>query len=85
MRTRGPRIGPKPASRGSEKNHLLGASPCSSIPQGGPLYRWKKRGIFPVMGSGQRGLWVYLHVLQVLSQRAQVFEPRGGRGLLIAG
>ena len=32
-----------------------------------------------------RGLWVCLHVRQVLSQRAQVFEPRGGRGLLIAG
>ena len=35
--------------------------------------------------SGQRGLWVCLHVRQVLAQRAQVFEPRGGRGLLIAG
>ena len=36
-------------------------------------------------GSGQMGLRVYLHVRQVLAQRAQVFEPRGGRGLLIAG
>ena len=52
---------------------------------GGPLYGWKKRGIFAVLGSGQRGLRVCLHVRQVLAQRAQVFEPRGGRGLLIAG
>ena len=66
MRMRGPRIGPKGASRGSEKSHLLGASPCSSTPQGGPLYGWKKRVIFAVVGSGQRGLWVCLHVRQVL-------------------
>ena len=45
----GPRIGPKRASRGSEKSHLLGASPCSSTPQGGPLYGWKKRGILAVV------------------------------------
>ena len=52
---RGPRIGPKGASRGSEKSHLLGVSPCSSSPQGAPLYGWKKWGIFAVVGSGQRG------------------------------
>ena len=84
MRMRGPRIGPKGASRGSEKSHLLGASPCSSTPQGGPLYGWKKRGIFAVVGSGQRGLRVCLQVRQVPAHRAQVFEPRGDRGLLIA-
>ena len=61
-----------------EKSHLLGASPCSSTPQGGPLYGWKKRGIFAVVGSGQRGLRVCLHVRQVLAQRAQLFESRGG-------
>ena len=82
---RGPRIGPKGASRGSEKSHLLGVSPCSSSPQGAPLYGWKKWGIFAVVGSGQRGLRVCLHIRQVLAQRAQVFEPRGGRRLLIAG
>ena len=38
-----------------------------------------------MVGSGQRGLRVCLHERQVLAQRAQVFEPRGGRGLLIAG
>ena len=38
-----------------------------------------------MVGSGQRGLRVCLHVRQVLAQQAQVFEPRGGRGLLIAG
>ena len=38
-----------------------------------------------MVGSGQRGLRVCLHVRQVPAHRAQVFEPRGGRGLLIAG
>ena len=52
---RGPGEGTKPGSLGSEKSHLLGASPCSSTRQGGPLYGWKKRGIFAVVGSGQRG------------------------------
>ena len=82
---RGPGVGPKPGRLGSEKSHLLGASPCSSTPQGGPLYGWKKRGIFAVVGSGQRGPRVCLRVRQVPAHRAQVFEPRGGRGLLIAG
>ena len=38
-----------------------------------------------MVGSGQRGLRVWLHVRQVPAHRAQVLEPRGGRGLLIAG
>ena len=38
-----------------------------------------------MVGSRQRGLRVCLHVRQVPACRAQVFEPRGGRGLLIAG
>ena len=38
-----------------------------------------------MVGSVRRRLRVCLHVRQVLAQRAQVFEPRGGRGLLIAG
>ena len=38
-----------------------------------------------MVGSGQRGLRVCLHVRQVPAHRAQVFEPRGGRRLLIAG
>ena len=38
-----------------------------------------------MVGSGQRALRVCLHVRQVPAHRAQVFEPRGGRGLLIAG
>ena len=81
---RGTGQGPKPGSRGSQKSHLLGFSPCSSTPQGGPLYGWKNRWIFSVVGSGRRGLLVCLHVRQVLAHRAQVFEPRGGRRLLIA-
>ena len=85
MRMGGPGLGPKPASRGLEKSHLLGASPCTPKRKGGPLYAWKNRGMFAVVGTGQRGIRVCLHVRQVLTQRAQVFEPRGGRGLLIAG
>ena len=38
-----------------------------------------------MVGTGRRGLRVCLHIRQVLAHRAQVFEPRGGRGLLIAG
>ena len=45
----------------------------------------EERVIFAVVGSGQRGLRVCLHVRQVLAHWAQVFEPRGGRWLLIAG
>ena len=33
-----------------------GPPPCSSIRKGGPLYGWKNRGIFAVMGTGRRGL-----------------------------
>ena len=35
--------------------------------------------------DGTEGSGVCLHVRQVPAHRAQVFEPRGGRGLLIAG
>ena len=38
-----------------------------------------------MVGSRQRGLRVCFHVRQVPAHRAQVFEPYGGRGLLIAG
>ena len=38
-----------------------------------------------MVGSGLRCLFVCLHVRQVPAHRAQVFEPRGGRGLLMAG
>ena len=51
-----PRLGEKPSP---------GGLPMFLTPQGGPLYGWKKRGIFAVVGSGQRGLGVCLHVRQV--------------------
>ena len=38
-----------------------------------------------MVGSGQRGRRVCLYVRQVPAHLAQVFEPRGGRRLLIAG
>ena len=38
-----------------------------------------------MVGSGQRGVRVCLHLRQVPAHRALVFEPRGGRGLVIAG
>ena len=47
--------------------------------------RMKERVIFEVVCLGQRALRVCLHVRQVPAHRAQVFEPHGGRGLLIAG
>ena len=85
MRMRGPGLGPKPDSRSSEKSHVLGAAPCYPKRKGGPLYAWKNRGIFAVVGSGQRCPRVCLHVRPVLAHRAQVLETCGGRGLLIAG
>ena len=85
MGMRGPGLGVKPCSCGTEKSHLLGASPCSSTPQGGPLYRWKKRGIFAVVGSGRRRLLVCLLVGQLLAHPAQVSQPHGVGGPLIAG
>ena len=38
-----------------------------------------------MVGLGLRCLFVCLHVGQLLAHPAQVFEPHGGRGLLIAG
>ena len=35
--------------------------------------------------DGTEGSGVCLHVRQVLAHRAQLFEPRGGRGLPMAG
>ena len=84
MRMRGPGLGPKAAGRGSEKSHLLGASPCSSKRKGEPFYGWKNGGIFALVGTGGRGLRVCLRVGHWLAQRAQVSEPQGGRGPLIA-
>ena len=82
---RGPGVGPKPGRLGSEKSHLLGPSPCSSTPQGGILHGWKKTGIFAVVGSGQSVLLVCLHLGQLLAHPAQVSQPHGVGGPLIAG
>ena len=38
-----------------------------------------------MVGLGQRGLLVCLHVGQLLAHRAQVSQPHGARGTLIAG
>ena len=38
-----------------------------------------------MVGSGLRGLFVCLHVGQLLAHRAQVSRPHGARGPLIAG
>ena len=80
---RGPGLGPIPARRGSENSHHMRASPCFLKQKGGPLYAWKNRGIFAVVGTGRRGLRVCLQERQVLAHLAQVFESHGGRGLLI--
>ena len=80
-----PPLGPKPPSCGSDKSHLLGPSPCSSTPQGGPLCGWKKRGMFAVVGSGRRCPLVCLHVGQLLAHPAQVSQPHGVGGPLIVG
>ena len=71
-----PRLGEKPSPGG-----LPMFFHSSSVT---PL-RMEEKGDLRSGGFGQRGLRVCLHIRQVLAQRAQVFEPRGGRGLLIAG
>ena len=81
----------RPTYRPETSQPPLGEKPS---PGGLPMFfhsssvtplRMEERVIFAVVGSGQRGLRVCLHVRQVPAHRAQVFEPRGGRGLLIAG
>ena len=62
-----------------------GPPPCSSIRKGGPLYGWKNRGIFAVVGTGRRGLRVCRHVGQLLAPRPHVSRLHGGVGPLMAG
>ena len=69
VRMWGPHLGRKPASPGSHKRHLLGASPL----------------FFAVVVPGRRDLRVYRHVGQFLPTQPHVSESHGGRGLLIAG
>ena len=47
--------------------------------------RMEEKGYLRSGGFGTEGSAGWLHVRQVPANRAQVFEPRGGRGLLIAG
>ena len=81
----------RPTYRPETSQPRLGEKPS---PGGLPMFlhssrrtplRMEEKGDIAVVGSGQRGLRVCLQVRQELAQRAQVFEPRGGRGLLIAG
>ena len=58
---------------------------CSSIRKGGPLYGWKNRGIFAVVGTGRRGLRVCSHVGQLLAPRPHVSQLHGRGGPLMAG
>ena len=71
-----PRLGEKPPP--------VGLPMFLHFPGRAPL-RMEEKGIFAVVGSGQRSLGVCLHVCQVPAHRTQVFQPRGGRRLLIAG
>ena len=82
---RAPRIDPKPASPGSDKSHLLAASPLFVHRKGGPLYGWKNRGIITVVVTGRRGLRVWGHGGQLLAPRLHVSEPHGGREPLMEG
>ena len=80
-----PSLGPKLASTGSDKSHLLGASPCSSIRKGGSLYAWKNRGIFGVVVTGRWCLRVCLHVGRLLAPPPHVSQLHGRGGPLMAG
>ena len=63
-----PGLGLKPASRCSDKSHLLGASPL----------------FFTVVGTRRRGLRVSRHVGLLLAPRPHVSQLHGGRRPLIA-
>ena len=71
-----PRLGEKPPPGGLPRFFQ-----SSSVT---PL-RMEEKGDLRSGGFGPEGSGVCLHVRQVPAHRAQVFEPRGGRRLLIAG
>ena len=50
-----PRPGPKPASRGSEQSHLLGAIPLFFHPERGPPFRMEEQGDLRSGGDGTEG------------------------------
>ena len=62
-----------------------GPPPCSSIRKGGPVYGWKSRGIFAVVGTGPSGLRLCRYVGELLEHQAEVSKSHGGRGPLIEG
>ena len=80
-----PSLGPKLASPGSDKSHLRGPPPCSSIRKGGSLYGWKNRGIFGVVVTGRWCLRVCLHVGRLLAPPPHVSQHPGGTVPLISG
>ena len=81
----------RPTYRPETSQPRLGEKPS---PGGLPMFfhssrrtplRMEEKGDLRSGGFGPEGSAVFLHVRQVPAHRAQVFEPRGGRGLLIAG
>ena len=76
LETSQPRLGEKPSPGG-----LPMFFHSSSVTHLQMEEKWDLRS----GGFGPEGSAVFLHVRQVPAHRAQVFEPRGGRGLLIAG
>ena len=84
MRKRSPRIGPKQPAAARRKAISWGLPKFSQAIRGTPL-RMEEQGDLCSGRNGADGLRVCLHVRQGRAHQAQVFEPRGGRGLLIAG
>ena len=86
LRLRGPASWPETTQpRLRTKAISWGPPRCSSIRKGGPLYGWKNRGIFAVVGTGRRGLRVCSHVGQLLAPRPSVSVLHGRGGPLMAG
>ena len=78
-------LGPKPASRSSDKRHLLGASPlCFHQSRGNPVRR-EEQGDLCRGGDGTEGCTGLLSHRPFVTPLPHASKPDGGRGPLIAG
>ena len=78
-------LDPKPASRGLDKSHLLGASPVFFHPSGGSPGRMEKQGDLHIQVNETEEGVGFLLLGQLLVPQSQGCEPHGGRGPLMVG
>ena len=80
-----PTYRPETSPPGLGEKPIPGALPMFFHSSSVTPLRMEEKGDLRSGGFGPEGSGVCLHVRQVPEHRAQVFEPRGGRGLLIPG